>query len=159
MLYLYTQDETGEEKVTLFSMHTHTHTRTDRCEQNTDAHTHTGSHTPQGPWPPFHGCLSHILSFCLVSLPAKRRKEDGQGTEREKNKAAVFSFVFFFLFFSWLQSEDVNEPEEDKKKKDDKTMDVFWEIRVLTGWDVTPESKTLSGSRAVDLKLRKLKDS
>ena len=117
MLYLYTQDETGEEKVTLFSMHTHTHTRTDRCEQNTDAHTHTGSHTPQGPWPPFHGCLSHILSFCLVSLPAKRRKEDGQGTEREKNKAAVFSFVFFFCFFPGFSPKTWTSLKKTKKKK------------------------------------------
>lgn len=64
----------------LLSIHPHTHL-TDKCERNTDAHTYTRSHTPQGPWPPFHGCLSHILLFCLVSLPAKTRKEDGQDEE------------------------------------------------------------------------------
>ena len=158
MLYLYTQDETGEEKVTLFSMHTHT--RTDRCEQNTDAHTHTQDHTL------LRGPGLHFTAVCPTSSRSASfhfQQRDGKKMDRARREKRIkllcLVLVFFFCFFSWLQSEDVNEPEEDKKKKDDKTMDVFWEIRVLTGWDVTPESKTLSGSRAVDLKLRKLKDS
>lgn len=87
-LWLY---KTGQENVSCFSM----------CTQ-------IQMHTPlEGPWPPFHGCLSHILSFRLVWLPAKRWKEDGQhrGTEEETNKASVF-----FLASVWRHQE-VNRKE------------------------------------------------
>lgn len=61
-----------------------THTR--RSELH--AHTSAKPHTPRGPCPPFHGCLSHILSFCLVSLSAKRRKDGGQDGDAGGKKGA-----------------------------------------------------------------------
>lgn len=92
-----------------WSMHAPTHI-TDRCEQHEDAHAEIGAFTHTYMHTTTHSSgalasisrLSHILSFCLVSLPAKRRKEDGQEGEskKEKNRASVF-----FLASVWRSQQ------------------------------------------------------